>query len=222
VIAALALAYGHFAATFRGDRKLFWNRMTATGLTLGALALAGGEADRVRPRLRDIPLGLAIAAGLYGIFRVGDQLARQAMPRGSEEIREIYALREIKPKEEIALRLVTAIAPAEELFWRGWLQRRLAAAWGGFGGWLGAAAAYGGAHLVTGNATLIGAASVAGLYWGALAAMRVPMGALIVSHAAWDVWIFLVAPTEAEPGAEPIPDASEPQSPGAFGGPVSA
>jgi hypothetical protein len=25
---------------------------------------------------------------------------------------------------------------------------------------------YGGAHLVTGNATLIGAATVAGIYWG--------------------------------------------------------
>jgi hypothetical protein len=26
----------------------------------------------------------------------------------------------------------------------------------------------------------------------------VPLGALIVSHVAWDIWIFLVAPTEVE------------------------
>ncbi len=187
-LAALGLAYGYFALTFRGDRKLFWNRMTATGLTLGALALAGGEAERVRPRLRDIPLGLLIAAGLYAIFQAGDRKAREMMPRGGEQIGEIYALREIKPKEEIALRLATIIGPAEELFWRGWLQRRI--------GWLPASAAYAGAHLVTGNATLIGAAAVAGLYWSALAALGVPMGALIVSHAAWDIWIFLVRPTE--------------------------
>jgi hypothetical protein len=25
----------------------------------------------------------------------------------------------------------------------------------------------------------------------------VPMGALIVSHVAWDIWIFLVRPTQA-------------------------
>ncbi|MGH2379354.1 MAG: CPBP family glutamic-type intramembrane protease [Candidatus Limnocylindria bacterium] len=175
--------------------------MTETGLTLGALALAGDE--RVRPRWRDLPLGIGVAAGLFALFQAGDRFARANMPRGDEEIREIYALREIAPREEIAARLATVIGPAEELFWRGWLQRRLAAGLGGFGGWLAAAAAYGGAHLVTGNKTLIGAASVAGLYWGALSALRVPMGALVVSHSLWDIWIFLVAPTEPEVGPEP-------------------
>ena len=195
-LAALALAYAHFARTFGGPRERFWERMTETGVTLGALALA--DEERVRPRWRDLPLGLAIAAGLFAIFQAGDRFARAKMPRGDEEIRDIYALREAAPRDEIAVRLATVIGPAEELFWRGWLQRRLSRAWGGVGGWLGTAAAYGGAHLVTGNTTLIGAASVAGLYWGALAALRVPMGALIVSHSLWDIWIFLVSPTEKE------------------------
>ena len=187
-VAAIALAYGLFAATFRGERRLFWNRMTATGLTLGAIALAGGEGERVKPRLRDLPLGVAIAAGLFGIFQLGDRMARQVMPHGSDQIEEIYALREIRPKEEIALRLATVIGPAEELFWRGWLQRRI--------GWLASAGLYKGAHLVTGNVTLVGAAAVAGLYWSALRALGVPMGALIVSHSLWDIWIFLVQPTD--------------------------
>jgi len=189
-LAGIALAYAQFSRTFRGPRERFWQRMTTTGLTLGALALASGEAERLKPRLRDIPLGLAIAAGLFAIFQVGDKTARQVMPRGKDEIGEIYALRSISPKEGIAIRLATVIGPAEELFWRGWLQRRI--------GWLPASAAYAGAHLVTRNSTLIGAAGVAGVYWGALAALGVPMTALIVSHAAWDIWIFLVQPTEPE------------------------
>ena len=61
------------------------------------------------------------------------------------------------------------------------------------------AAAYGGAHLVTANTTLIGAATVAGIYWGLLRALGMSMPALITSHIAWDIWIFLLAPTE---GAE--------------------
>jgi hypothetical protein len=36
---------------------------------------------------------------------------------------------------------------------------------------------------------------VAGLHWGVLRALRFPMGALIVSHIAWDIWIFLIQPT---------------------------
>ena len=136
------------------------------------------------------------AALLYGIFTFGDQLARRVMPRGEDEIRDIYALRQAAPKDEIALRLATVIAPAEELFWRGFVQRRA--------GGLAAAAGYGGAHLVTGNTTLIGAAAVAGVYWGLLRRLGMSMPALITSHIAWDIWIFLLAPTE---GASEEPDA---------------
>ena len=64
------------------------------------------------------------------------------------------------------------------------------------------AAAYGGAHLVTANPALIGAATVAGLYWSLLASLGMPMAALIVSHVVWDVYIFLVAPTRPEPSAD--------------------
>lgn len=170
--------------------------MTMTGLTLGTLALAGGEGGRLRVRAWHVPLGLAIAAGLYAIFQVGDRMARRMVPGGSGQIREIYELRRLRPSEEIAARLALVIGPAEELFWRGWLQRRLAARYGSISGALAAATAYGGVHLVTRNTTLIGAASVAGVYWSALAAAGVPMAALIVSHMAWDIWIFLLAPTE--------------------------
>ena len=189
---ALAMAFGLFAFTFRGARARFWERMTLTGFVLGTMALANDAAlRRIRFRERDIVLGLASAAGLYAIFQVGDRTARTVMPRGTQEIKDIYALRSLRPKEEIAARLATVIGPAEELFWRGFVQRRIGAP--------GAALAYGGAHLVTGNATLIGAATVAGIYWGLLRAIGMSMPALITSHVAWDIWIFLLAPTEREP-----------------------
>ena len=188
----IAAALGLFALTFRGERRRFWERMTLTGFILGNMALAN-ERELRRSRLRplDIAQGLGSAAILYNLFTVGDAIARRLLPRGSAEIQDIYALRRVAPKEEIALRLATVIAPAEELFWRGFVQRRA--------GGVAAAAAYGGAHLVTGNATLIGAATVAGIYWGLLRRLGMSMPALITSHIAWDVWIFLLAPTE---GAE--------------------
>ncbi|MGB4862991.1 MAG: CPBP family intramembrane glutamic endopeptidase [Tepidiformaceae bacterium] len=205
-LAGLGTAAAAFTATFGGPRQRFWSRMTYTGLTLGGLALATSkEARATRIRVKDIPLGLASAGTLYLTFKAGDLFARRFMPKGDAEIREIYSLRALRPRPEIALRLATIIGPAEELFWRGLIQGGLARR---FGRWPGAAlatGAYGGVHLVSRNLTLIGAASVAGLHWGVLRALRMPIGALIVSHAVWDIWIFLVQPTgetEVEQGED--------------------
>lgn len=192
----LTLAYGAFAATFLGPRERFWQRMTRTGAALGGLALAVDPGlRRARIRGRDVALGLASAAGLYAVFQAGDRMARRVMPKGGQEIDEIYALQHLRPSGELAARLALVIGPAEELFWRGLVLRRLASRLGRWRGAAAAAAAYGGAHLVTRNLTLVGAAGVAGAYWTALAAAGMPMGSLIVSHAAWDVYTFLVAPT---------------------------
>src|SRR6266571_1525367 len=136
--------------------------MTATGLALGSLALATEpELRRSRIRGRDVATGLASAAALYGVFMVGDRMVRRLLERGGEDIGDVYALRQLGPVPELAARLALVIGPAEELFWRGFvnarLQRRL-------GRWPGAAAgsfAYAGAHVATGNFTLFGAAGEA-------------------------------------------------------------
>ncbi len=194
--AAAAVAYGAFAATFRGPRERFWQRMTATGAVLGTTSLLADPAlRRLRPRLRDVATGTASAAALYAVFQVGDRAARVVMPHGGEDIESIYELRELRPQGEIAARLVGVIGPAEELFWRGLLQGELMRRLGTWPGAAAATALYGGAHLVTGNPTLVGAATVAGAFWGGLYAAGLPMESLIVSHALWDVYTFLIQPT---------------------------
>ena len=194
--AGLVVAAASFAWTFRGPRDRFWKRMTLTGATLGALALAAEPALRdIRLTRKDVKAGLVSAGGLYGIFRVGDFLARRIMPKGGEDIEDVYALRAEHSRMALALRLAVVVGPAEELFWRGFVQRRLARIYGpGTGDALGIVV-YGAVHLPTGNATLVGAATVAGLYWGASAAAGMSLPALIVSHVTWDLIIFLVAPT---------------------------
>lgn len=197
-VAGLLLAYAAFAATFRGPRRRFWDRMTLTGLVLGSLALWREPSLRnLRPNRGDVIAGAVSAAGLYGIFHIGDVMARRIMPAGAENIGDIYELRTLEPHGKIAARLATVIGPAEELFWRGFVQRRFADAFGDTRGAVLAAVAYGGAHLVTGNPTLLGAATVAGAYWGGLARLGASIESLIASHVIWDVVIFLVAPTTA-------------------------
>jgi membrane protease YdiL (CAAX protease family) len=199
----LLTAAGFFAATFRGPRRRFWSRMTWTGLGLGALAVGTSTpARRVRIGLREVSLGLGSAGVLYGTFVAGDRFARRFVPGGATEIADIYALRSIRPRYEIAARLAAIIGPAEELFWRGLVQESLMRRYGRWWGALVATFAYGGVHVVTGNFTLLGAATVAGAHWSALYAAGVPLGALVVSHVTWDVWIFLLQPT-AEVGPAP-------------------
>ena len=192
----LIVAQAAFAATFRGPRDRFWQRMTVTGLALGGLALATSRpARRIRIGPPEVAVGLVSAAALYGTFRVGDAFARRFVPGGDVQIHDIYKLRTLRARPEIAARLATVIGPAEELFWRGLVQEALMQRYGRWRGAALAAMAYGGVHIVTGNFTLFGAAGIAGAHWCALYAAGVPLGTLIVSHVTWDVWIFLVQPT---------------------------
>ena len=193
----LGLAQAAFAATFRGPRQRFWSRMTMTGLGLGAYALAARPdlPRRIRLGPREAALGLAAAGSLYGTFALGDRFARRFVPSGERDIAAIYELRGLRPALEIATRLAAVIGPAEELFWRGFVQDALMARLGRWPGAAAAAMAYGGVHLVTGNFTLFGAATVAGAEWCALYAAGMPLGALLVSHVTWDIWIFLLQPT---------------------------
>jgi uncharacterized protein len=196
LLVGLVGAQAAFAATFRGPRDRFWQRMTLTGLGLGSFALLTSKpARRVRIGLPEAIVGVASAIVLYTTFHFGDRFARGSVPGGDADIRDIYALRTLRPRGEIAARLATIIGPAEELFWRGLVQAALMRRLGRWRGAVAATLAYGGVHVVTGNFTLFGAASVAGAHWCALYAAGVPLGALVVSHVSWDVWIFLIQPT---------------------------
>ena len=145
--------------------------MTLTGLGArepGARDVAGprgGAADPAAGRGRS---GSRSAAVPVPDLQVGDRVRPPDRAERRREIREIYGLRELRPRGEIATRLAMIIGPAEELFWRGLVQQALMRRYGPWPGAALAAAAYGGVHVVTGNFTLLGAANMAGADWGAL------------------------------------------------------
>jgi membrane protease YdiL (CAAX protease family) len=193
----LGLAGLVWTAAFRG-RSHFWEKMAIGVGTMGVFAVTANSelrSSRNRPRLRDLGVGLASAAALYGIFRAGDRFARRVMPTGADDIAEVYARRRAAPRWFIASALALMIAPGEELFWRGlvngYLMQRLGRVTGSALG----AVIYGGIHLITGNLTLTGAAGVAGAWWSLQYLFEGRLPAAVVSHVAWDLWIFLVQPT---------------------------
>ncbi len=195
VLVGMAAAGAVWTAAFRG-RSGFWGKMALGIGSLGTYALyANPDLRRTRLKPADIPRGIASAGALYGIFQLGDRLARRIMPNGPAEIDEIYRKRGLAPDRLIATALVVLIAPGEELFWRGLINRYLAERLGPVLGNAAGATVYGAIHLVSGNLTLTGAAGVAGAFWSLEHLGQARMAPLIVSHVAWDVWIFLVRPT---------------------------
>jgi membrane protease YdiL (CAAX protease family) len=195
VLVGMSAALGLWTYAFRG-KSGFWAKM-ATGIgALGGYALhANPDLRKTRVRRGDVARGLASAGLLYGVFQVGDRFARRVMPNGGAEIDDIYSKRALAPSPLIAASLVLLIAPGEELFWRGLVNRYLAQQLGPVAGNAAGATIYGAVHLVSGNLTLTGAAGVAGAFWSLEHLAQGRMAPLIVSHVAWDVWIFLVRPT---------------------------
>ena len=194
-LVGLAGAAVLWTVAFRG-KSGFWAKMAAGVGSLGLYALwANPDLRKTRVRPADVARGMASAGLLYGIFQIGDRFARKVMPNGGAEIDDIYRKRGLAPDPFIAATLALLIAPGEELFWRGLVNRYLAQQLGPVAGNAAGATIYGAIHLVSGNLTLTGAAGVAGAFWSLEHLAQGRMAPLIVSHVAWDVWIFLVRPT---------------------------
>jgi uncharacterized protein len=195
VMVGMAGALGLWTFAFRGKSR-FWAKMAVGIGALGGYALyANPDLRKTRVRPGDVARGITSAGLLYGIFQVGDRVARRVMPNGGAEIDYIYRKRGLAPAPVIGASLALLIAPGEELFWRGLVNRYLAQRLGPVAGNATGATIYGAIHLVSGNLTLTGAAGVAGAFWSLEHLAQGRMAPLIASHVAWDVWIFLVRPT---------------------------
>lgn len=185
-----------FANTFVFSSREFWIAMASGTLVLAALAalVRGVGLYQERDDLLDLALGVGSFALLYAVFWLGDKVVRALVPFAAGQIGAVYGLGEQLPLALIATLLVFVIAPGEELYWRGLLQWSVAARWGPgpgfFAGWL----LYTGAHLVSGSLVVVLAALVAGFVWSALYAVRERLFPVIVSHALFDLFVFVIAP----------------------------
>ena len=177
----------------------FWLTMACSGVVLTSLSLIYGkelrESLRSNFRWSDLPLGLLIGAALWGIFWVGDKVAVWMFPFADGEIGSIYSMRDGSSYLLIGALLTFVVGPAEEIFWRGYVQDSLGRKWNPTLAFFATTAIYALVHLWSMNFMLIAAAAVAGGVWGLLYRLFPKrIWALIISHAAWDVAVFLLFP----------------------------
>ena len=175
----------------------FWSMMTLSGgilLTMALLIDARWMAD-IEVSWKGLFTGIALALVLWGIFWVGDKVASWMFPFARPQVDTIYGMKESQSEWVIGALLLFIIGPAEEIFWRGFVQRTISNRWSANTGFVVTLLVYGLVHLWKFNFMLIMAALVCGFAWG-LAYRLWPkqLFALIVSHAVWDALVFVVWP----------------------------
>lgn len=198
MLAAAALWFFMFSPWIRTGLN-FWVMMAGSAVILTAFSLFLGrgwrEALRMDHPLQQILLGIALAAVLWGVFWAGDKLSQLMFGFARPQVDSIYGLKAGRQPLLLALLLLVLIGPAEELFWRGFVQRTLSNLRSPLWGFIITTLIYTLIHIWALNFMLIMAALVCGVVWGFLYWVRPQwLPALILSHALWDACVFVVFP----------------------------
>ncbi len=196
LIGTVILATLFWFVTFYLTWSSFWIKISFSAATLAILSLLlqPDHKERIRIDAKAIALGLVSAAVLYFIFWTGKAVSALILPFAGGQIGGIYDKGAGTPMWTIALLLFFVTGPSEELYWRGYLQKNLMMRFGQWQGWLLATAIYAAVHIWSFNFMLIGAAAVAGAFWGAMYWRLKNLAPVIISHSIWSAVIFAVFP----------------------------
>ncbi len=175
----------------------FWMVMSVSGAVLTFLSIVfyGSELKRhFRWSIKDLILGVVSAAVLWGVFWLGNFFSTLLFPFAEGQIDTIYGMKTGFNYWIVGILLVCLIGPAEEIFWRGYVQQRLSEKYSGIVSILIATVVYAFVHISSLNFMLIMAALVCGLFWALLYRYNQNLLTVMVSHALWDVAVFILFP----------------------------
>ena len=175
----------------------FWVMMTCSGaiLTTYSTIVSPGLWKGIRMGWSDIALGILMAAALWGVFWIGDRLSSLMFDFARPQVNLIYGMKEGQSPWLLTALMLFLIGPAEEIFWRGYVQENLSKKWNANVGFVVTTLIYALVHAGSFNFMLIMAALVAGAAWGLLYRLFPKyFAAIIISHALWDVAVFIWFP----------------------------
>ncbi|MFQ5871975.1 MAG: lysostaphin resistance A-like protein [Candidatus Geothermarchaeales archaeon] len=174
----------------------FWPSMTLATSTLlfisAVLFKIRKQKRKVTPR--GVALGLISGLLLYLFLAAGFHVTRQVLPSISSDAAIVYSYGSQTNIALIAALLLFPIAPAEEFYWRGLLQRVWQDHLGATKALLLASAVYGLIHVVTLNPSLTLVASMGGVIWGWLFHRTGSLVPGILSHVLFVELVFVILP----------------------------
>ncbi len=175
----------------------FWWTMTASACTLAVFATAfnPGWWRSVKTDTANILIGILIAVALWSIFWIGDKVSQIIFDFARPQVNLIYGMKDGESLWLLTFLMLFLIGPAEEIFWRGYVQQTLSQWFSPNIGFVATTAVYALVHAGSCNFMLTMAAMTAGAVWGALYRFFPQyFGAIIISHALWDVAVFIWFP----------------------------
>lgn len=181
----------------------FWLMLTFSTSLLSVVAFVLGRPllSRQEFTAKNIFLGVVLAALLYAVFFVGNQFLMlvsrffpSLLPDRAGNIASVYAnLGGLSPTL-VGLLLFFPIGFGEEVFWRGFVQRRFGERGTAMSAFILTTLLYTAIHVPTGNPVLILAALTCGVFWGGCYWATGSLVPVLVSHMLWDPMIFVVLP----------------------------
>ena len=178
-------------------RGYFWELMLLATAQLVILSLISGKSDikiLYKFKLKYVLTGTASAILLYLIFWIGNEAFGWLFDSSSSFVEDLYGIKNGSNPALIALALLFWIGPAEEIFWRGFVQHRLSRKYSQTKALLITTTLYCLVSIWSLNPLLIIATAAGGLFWGGMFIKYKNMWPLIISHAVWDVLIFIIIP----------------------------
>jgi hypothetical protein len=181
----------------------FWVMLSFSTSLLSAVAFLLGRPLRLGREFtaKNVFVGVVLAALLYAVFYLGNQflllvsrLFPSLLPDPAGDIASVYAnLGGLSPSL-VAFLLFFPIGFGEEIFWRGFVQRRFRERGSATTAFILTTLLYTAIHVPTGNPVLILAALTCGLFWGGFYRATGSLVPVLVSHMLWDPFIFVIMP----------------------------
>lgn len=175
----------------------FWLTMSLAAVVLTAMAFAMRGRQIIGSlhfSWKDIGIGVGSAAVLWGVFWLGNYFSNLLFDFADAQVQSVYAIKSGGNQWLIALALLLVIGPAESIFWQGFVQNAIAEKLRFPWIVIVTTLIYSAVHIPSLNFMLIMAALVCGLFWCALYYYNRNLLTIIVSHALWDVSVFILFP----------------------------
>jgi membrane protease YdiL (CAAX protease family) len=175
------------------DKGIFWYIYTASLLLLITFAILQEDVDDQKGFFSYFSFGVLTGLLLYGFFWLGYHAVGFLQLGFQRDIHQLY--RWFGPSmlwEYLALVLVAG--PGEEIFWRGFIQKRLLNHFTPGVSILLGAILFASVQIYSGKVIFVLGAFLSGIVWGTLYYWKKSMPLVIVSHLVFDIMLFIIFP----------------------------